>query len=84
MMCSSMMWPSDASPDVAHRTWPGCALAVASRLRKSRSLAACVPNNSTGEYITLATGTMSRVASYGGVPRCGLSTSGLIAEKPSV
>ncbi len=84
MMCSSMMWPSEARPDVAQRTSPGLALAAASSWRKSRAAVACVPSSSTGEYITLATGAMSRTGSNGGLPRCGLSTSGLMAEKPSV
>ncbi len=51
---------------------------------KSRAVQAAVASSSTGDTITLATGAMSRTGSNGNRPRCGLSTSGLIDEKPSV
>lgn len=63
---------------------PGLALACASRSRKSRALLAGVPSSSTGEYITLATGTMSLAGSKGDAPRWGFSARGLMAAKPSV
>ena len=83
-ICSSMMWPSDACPEVAQRTAPGFACAVASKSLKSVALLAEVPSNSTGEYITLTTGAMSFCGSNGDLPRCGLRASGLTAAKPRV
>ena len=77
------MWPSDAGPEVAQRSAPGRLRAAAISAGKSRAASAGVPSSSTGEAITLATGTMSRVGSNGDLPRCGFSTSGLIAAKPS-
>ena len=84
MICSSMMWPSEARPAVAQRTSPGCALAWATSALKSAAVERAVPSSSTGEYITLVTGTRSRCGSNRGLPRCGLSVSGLMEEKPSV
>jgi hypothetical protein len=59
-------------------------LASSSSARKSFALLAGVAISSTGEYITLATGATSFSGSKGSLPRCGLSTSGLMAEKPKV
>ncbi|OQC08219.1 MAG: hypothetical protein BWX79_01707 [Alphaproteobacteria bacterium ADurb.Bin100] len=82
--CSSMMCPSEAGPEVAQRTAPGLARARASSSLKSFASVAGVASSSTGETITLATGTMSLAGSNGDLPRCGLSASGLIAAKPRV
>ena len=80
--CSSTMWPSEAGPDVAQRTAPGLALAASISALKSLAASAEVPSSSTGEAMTLTTGTMSLTGSNGDLPRCGLSTSGLMAAKP--
>ena len=63
---------------------PGRALASASSPAKSRLVLADVATSSTGEYMTLAIGWTSLRGSYGSLPRWGLSTSGLMAEKPRV
>ena len=84
LSCSSITWPSEAGPEVAQRTLPGLALAMASSSFMSLACVALVASSSTGEYITLATGTMSRAGSNGDLPRWGLSATGLIAAKPKV
>ena len=81
--CASMMWPSVATPDVAQRTAPGrCARVRAGR--RIRRLVAGVASSSTGEYITLATGTKSFSGSKALAQSSGFSISGLMAEKASV
>ena len=84
LICSSVMWPTVASPDVAQRTAPGLARAAASSEAKSLPSNAGVASSTTGENITLTTGTMSLSGSYPTLPMCGLSTSGLIAANPIV
>ncbi len=84
LTCSSTMWPSEAGPDVAQRTAPGRALASVSSPLKSLACRAEVPSSSTGDAMTLTTGTMSLAGSNGDAPRCGFSASGLMAAKPRV
>ena len=62
-MFSSIKWPSEPEPEVAQRKASGCCLARAKRALKSPWARAGVAAISTGEYITLATGVRSFVAS---------------------
>ncbi len=59
LICSSVMWPIVARPEVAQRTAPGLARAAASSALKSLPSNAGVASRTTGENMTLTTGTMS-------------------------
>ena len=82
--CSSTICPKEASPAVAQRTVPGLRLACVSKSLKFFDGSAVVAKISTGEYITLTTGTKSFWGSKGTAPKCGFKATGLIAEKPIV